>query len=231
MRKLVPYLLACVAAAVAPLVAAAPLPPPCRGWPSQLDGRPLTQLADTPEELRFYAEHPTRHARFSDGERIVLMRWSDADIAGFHLAGPCFRAFGFQIRELPAGASDDWAPDELRDGKAAGPEITFMGYRSLPGGRGTLFVELSEIAVVDVGTSGHTLEYKMMGARVPLKNNKHPLLLRDFESSALMAVLVPGKKAVSLVITLRSAVPWTHRMLSRGKGAVLEVDLPALAGR
>ena len=103
-----------------------------------------------------------------------------------------------------------------------------MGYRTLPGGRGTLFVELSETAVVEVSKSGQTVEYKMMGARVPLKNNKHPLLLRDFESSALVAVLVPGKKAVSLVITLRGVVSLSHRMLARGKGAVLEVDLPAL---
>jgi hypothetical protein len=130
-----------------------------------------------------------------------------------------------------AGAGDDSAPHALRDGKAAvGPEITFMGYRTLPGGRGTLFVELSDTAAVEVGKSGQTVEYKMMGARVPLRNNRHPLLLRDFESSALTAVLVPGKKAVSLVITLRGAVSPTHRMLARGKGAVLEVDLPALAG-
>jgi hypothetical protein len=32
------------------------------------------------------------------------------------------------------------------------------------------------------------------------------------------------------VITLRAAVPLSYRMLSRGKGAVLEVDLPAPAG-
>jgi hypothetical protein len=106
MHKLALYLLACVAAAVAPLIAPAPAALSFRGWPSQLDGRPLTQLADTPEELRFYAEHPTRHARFSDGQRIILMRWTDARIDGFHLAGPCFRAFGFQVHELPAGATE-----------------------------------------------------------------------------------------------------------------------------
>ena len=132
---------------------------------------------------------------------------------------------------LPAGASDVSGADELRSGKplVAGPEITFMGYRVLPGGRGTLFVELSETAVVEVSKAGQTVEYKMLGARVPLKNNKNPLLLRDFESSALTAVLVPGKKAVSLVVTLRGAVSPAHRMLERGKGAMLEVDLPALA--
>lgn len=107
MRKLVPYLLACVAAAAVPLIAdARPAPRAFPGWPSQLDGRPLTRLPDTPEETRFYAEHATRHARFSDGQRIVLMRWADERIEGFHLAGPCFRAFGFQIQELPDRGSE-----------------------------------------------------------------------------------------------------------------------------
>lgn len=101
MRELALYVLACAAAASAPLLAdARPAPHPFPGWPSQLDGRTLTRLADTPEETRFYAGQPTRHARFSDGQRVVLMRWADSRIEGFHLAGPCFRAFGFSLQEL-----------------------------------------------------------------------------------------------------------------------------------
>jgi hypothetical protein len=122
--------------------------------------------------------------------------------------------------------------DELRSGKAAtGPEITFMGYRAAGGGSGTLFVELSETAVVEVTHGQNRVEYKMLGARVPLRNNKHPLLMQELDSSALSAVLVPGKKAVTLVITLRGAVKPQHRMLSRGKGAALEIDLPAFANK
>jgi hypothetical protein len=133
---------------------------------------------------------------------------------------------------LPLSATaGDASEVERRTGKAVatGPEITFMGYRAGANGSGTLFVELTDSVVVEVSHAGPTVEYKMMGTRVPLKNNKNPLLLRDFDSSALMAVLVPGKKAVSLVITLRGKVSPQHRMLSRGKGAVLEVELPALA--
>jgi len=109
MRKLALYLLACAAAAIAPLVADArpqQQPRAFPGWPSQLDGRSLTRLADTPEETRFYAEQPTRHARFSDGQRIILLRWADASIEGFHLAGPCFRAFGYELQELASQASE-----------------------------------------------------------------------------------------------------------------------------
>jgi hypothetical protein len=70
---------------------------------------------------------------------------------------------------------------------------------------------------------------------VPLKNNKNPLLLRDFSSSAMSAVLIPDRgkgraghqtRSVRLVITLRSNVSPTHRMVARGKGAALEVELP-----
>lgn len=119
---------------------------------------------------------------------------------------------------------------ELKTSKAAASsEITFMGYRAGTSGSGTVFVELTDTVAVEVSNAGQTVSYKMMGTRVPLKNNKNPLLLREFDSSALSAVLVPGKKAVTLVITLRGKVAPQHRMVARGKGAVLEVDLPALA--
>jgi OmpA-OmpF porin, OOP family len=116
-------------------------------------------------------------------------------------------------------------------------EITFSGYQSLPGGRGVVFVELSDPVAVEVSRSGQVIEYKLVGATVPLKNNKNPLLLREFSSSAMSAVLVPGKldkrrgakkqqRSVRLVITLRGKVSPSHRMVARGKGAALEVELP-----
>ena len=71
-----------------------------------------------------------------------------------------------------------------------------MGYQSLPGARGRIFVELSELVAVEVSRSGRVIEYKLVGARVPLRNNRNPLLLGDFRSSALSAVLVPDKQAV-----------------------------------
>ena len=106
-------------------------------------------------------------------------------------------------------------------------EITFSGYQSLPNGRGILFVEMTEPVAVEVKRAGQVIEYKLVGARVPLRNNKNPLLLRDFSSSAMSAVLVPDKKSVRLVVTLRANVNPTHRMVQRGKAAVLEIELPA----
>lgn len=105
-------------------------------------------------------------------------------------------------------------------------EVTFSGYQTLPGGRGIVFVELTDPVAVEVSRNGQVIEYKLVGASVPLKNNKNPLLLRDFNSSAVSARLVPDKKAVRLVITLRGKVSPSHRMVGRGKGAALEVELP-----
>jgi hypothetical protein len=125
-------------------------------------------------------------------------------------------------------------------------EITFTGYQSLPGNRGVLFVELTDAVAVEVTRSGPVIEYKLVGATVPLKNNRNALLLGDFKVSALSARLVPEKPAhgargakrhgkqptsVRLVITLRGNVSPTHRMVARGRGAVFEVDLPALPAK
>ena len=114
-----------------------------------------------------------------------------------------------------------------------GTAVTFTGYQSLPGGRGIVFVELTDLVAVEVSRAGQVVEYKLMGARVPLRNNRNPLYLRDFSSSALSAVLVQDKKnkAVKLVITLRGNVQPTHHISARGKGAVLEVELPALPAK
>jgi hypothetical protein len=131
-------------------------------------------------------------------------------------------------------------------------EITFTGYQSLPDGRGIVFVELSDPVAVEVSRTGQVVEYKLLGARVPLRNNKNPLLLAEFGSSALSAVLVTdrakgragrkqrgrsrsdnGQPSVTLVVTLRSAAIQTptHRLTSHGKGAALEVELAPSAGK
>lgn len=129
-------------------------------------------------------------------------------------------------------SGDPATADTLRTGREPDKtEITFLGYRSLPGGRGVVFVQLSKPVAVEVSRAGQVVEYKLVGASVPLKNNKNPLLLRDFNSSALSAVLVPDKKAVRLVLTLRDAVSPVHRMVASGQGALLEIDLPAASSK
>ena len=102
-----------------------------------------------------------------------------------------------------------------------------------------MFVELSEPVKVEMSRVGQVVQYELSGAHVPLRNNKRALLMRDFNSSAITAVLVssPRGKAragkhqaagVRLVITLRGDVTPSHRVVTHGKGAALEVQLPPL---
>lgn len=122
--------------------------------------------------------------------------------------------------------------DSNQDKDSETSEITFSGYRSLPNGGGILFVEMTASVSVEVKRAGQVIEYRMVGARVPLKNNRHPLLMRDFSATVVSSVLVPekarrgGKPAVKLIVTLRSPVEPAHRMVPRGKGAALEIEFP-----
>jgi hypothetical protein len=102
--KLIAYAFVCAAAALSPVLAieSASSKPRFTGFPTTFEGRPLSRLPDTPEERAFYGRHALEHARFSDGERVLLMRWAGADITGFHLAEACFRAFGFTLSPMPA---------------------------------------------------------------------------------------------------------------------------------
>ena len=133
------------------------------------------------------------------------------------------------VLPVAAAAPAKHAPSDTK----AGAEITFVGYQAQPSGAGLLFVEMTESVTVEEHRTGQRLEYRLVGAYVPLRNNTNPLLLRDFGSSATSAQLVRDKAkrgkppSVRLVVNLRSDVKPTHRMVQRGKGAALEIDLPA----
>jgi hypothetical protein len=124
------------------------------------------------------------------------------------------------------------------DGDAA--EITFTGYRSLATGGGVLFVEMTKSVEVEVEHNGRRVEYKLVGARVPLRNNRNPLVLAEFDANATSARLVNEKvkrgkhakrakhtpEVVRLVIELRSDAVPPHRLVQRGQGYALEIVLP-----
>jgi hypothetical protein len=150
-------------------------------------------------------------------------------VLGFALSACAAAAW---LLQAEVGMSQPSGAVELAAKKAKdGPEITFSGYQALPDGRGILFVEMTESVTVEVKRAAQVIEYRLVGARVPLRNNKNPLLLRDFSSSAVSAVLVPDKQSVRFVVTLRANVNPTHRMIQRGKAAVLEIQLPAPPAR
>lgn len=107
------YVVVCAAAALAPLVTGGAARAPVRfpGWPSHFDGHELTRLPDPPEEAAFYAGLALRHARFSDGRRMLLLRWADTDVGGFHLSDACFRAYGYTLGPFQHGTREDGRPE------------------------------------------------------------------------------------------------------------------------
>lgn len=66
-------------------------------WPRQFDGRPLRPLALSPVELRFAAAFPGAIGRFSDGERLLVLRAVQRPTRMLHPAADCYRGLGYAI--------------------------------------------------------------------------------------------------------------------------------------
>lgn len=92
--------LAFVLAALLPLVVpAAPAAPRASfvEWPQAWDGRALRPLAASPVEQRFAARFPGAIGRFTDGERVLVLRHVNAPTRMLHPAADCFRGLGHRI--------------------------------------------------------------------------------------------------------------------------------------
>jgi hypothetical protein len=106
MRKVtaLPFLIACLIAALAPFAAPSPAPADTAsfpGWPAQFEGRPIHPLPLTETERRFSDGFPGRVGRFTDGEREIIMRWVLQPTRKLHPAADCFKGIGYTIRPLP----------------------------------------------------------------------------------------------------------------------------------
>ena len=66
-------------------------------WPTQWDGRALRPLAMSEVEQRFAARFPGAIARFSDGERVIVLRRVEQPTRMLHPAADCFRGLGYRI--------------------------------------------------------------------------------------------------------------------------------------
>jgi hypothetical protein len=107
--KYVYYLIACAIAALMPFVSAR-LETPATvtavtafpGWPNTFEGRPLTQLPLNKTEEKFATGFPGRIARFSDGEREIIIRWVTEATRMMHPASDCFQGLGYRVKPLAA---------------------------------------------------------------------------------------------------------------------------------
>jgi hypothetical protein len=58
-------------------------------------------------EQRFASDFPGRIARFSDGEREVVIRWVSRETRKLHPASDCFRGSGYAITPEPLAVDAD----------------------------------------------------------------------------------------------------------------------------
>ena len=105
MWRTVIYITACLVAALVPLLphaqskdasaenASASFP----GWPNTFEGRELTALPLSEREQRFGLDFPGRLARFTDGEREIIIRWVTEPTRKLHPASDCFEGIGYSV--------------------------------------------------------------------------------------------------------------------------------------
>lgn len=111
-------------AALAPLArspASSPVVEDFPGWPSQMEGRVLRPEPLAPEDVFFARGFPGRIARFTDGQRHIVVRWVTAPTRQLHPAAHCFRAAGYTVVPAPLRRNADGRLaacfDAKRDGK------------------------------------------------------------------------------------------------------------------
>jgi hypothetical protein len=70
-------------------------------WPSTFQGKPVSPIAFSAREKRFLQDFPGQMAKFSDGEREILIRRVDTPTRKLHPSWHCFRGYGFDITAQP----------------------------------------------------------------------------------------------------------------------------------
>ena len=66
-------------------------------WPQDWDGRALRPLALGDVEQRFAARFPGAIGRFTDGQRVLVLRQVNAPTRMLHPAADCFRGLGYRV--------------------------------------------------------------------------------------------------------------------------------------
>ncbi len=149
--RLILLALAVAAAALSPLVPhTSSAIPPEQAWPSRFDGKPLTRLPAAPSDRFFTRDFPGHVARFSDGQRQIVLRQVTQATRKLHPARDCFRAIGYETSETSLQKSPDGQPracftarrsdkalticEEIRDAKGVSyPEVSAWYWPALMG--------------------------------------------------------------------------------------------------
>lgn len=122
-----------------------------------------------------------------------------------------------------------------RGGEAQAPAVTFTGFHVFDDGSSRIFVKLSREVPVEARYSGKKLEYVFRGARIPLRNNKNPLITEHFGAAVVSARFVQDSKGkgrekttdARFEIVLREEAKPPHKIERMPDGtAIFTVDLP-----
>jgi hypothetical protein len=107
-RSNILYVVACVVAALMPILAAqfkttatVTMPVAFPGWPDQFEGKTLTPLPLNEMEKTFASGFPGRFGRFTDGEREIIIRWVTEATRMLHFSSDCFQGLGYEVKPLP----------------------------------------------------------------------------------------------------------------------------------
>jgi hypothetical protein len=126
------------------------------GWPAEYEGRAIKALLPAPDDAWLARAFPGRIARFSDGERQIVLRWVAGPTRLLHPAAQCFRAAGYNISTAPMrGASDGAAMACFRASKD-GKEL--LACERVFDGRGNSWPDVSAWywhAVLNRASSGY----------------------------------------------------------------------------
>jgi OOP family OmpA-OmpF porin len=124
-------------------------------------------------------------------------------------------------------AKKNGCPTQILSTRPGGPAlVTFEGFRSFDDGTSLVFVELSGPVTVDVKKAHGAIVYTLENAKVPVRNNRNPLLTIDFSSIVRRATIAQKKKSVELSISLKADLEPEQRLVQRGGATVLEIRFP-----
>lgn len=71
-------------------------------WPATWEGRPIRAVPLSERELIFNRNFPGQVAKFTDGERELILRWVTKATRQLHSSSDCFRGLGYRIDPRPA---------------------------------------------------------------------------------------------------------------------------------
>lgn len=77
------------------------------GFPTEFDGKSLTQLELSEREQFFLNDFPGEIRRFTDGNRELIIRYVTTATRKLHPASDCFSAIGYNIKPLPLKIDDN----------------------------------------------------------------------------------------------------------------------------